>query len=638
MPVESDLLATIAGGLVAAFIGGYIARRLGLPPIVGYLVAGVAIGPFTPGFVADQEVATQLAELGVILLMFGVGLHFSLRDLWAVRGIALPGAVGQIVVATLLGTVIGIAIGWGVVAGVILGLALSVASTVVLLRALMERRELDTTHGRVAVGWLIVEDIFTVLVLVILPALAIAQDGATSPGTAVVEVAIALGKAAVLAVLMFVVGARLLPRLLLSVARDGSRELFTLAVLATAIGIAFVSYAIFGVSLALGAFLAGAVLAESDLSHQAAFDALPLRDAFAVLFFVSVGMLVDPAFLVSHPIEIVAVVALVVLGKSIAALAIVLIAGYPTRTGLTVAAGLAQVGEFTFILAALGTQLGYLPPEGFQLSVAAAILSITLNPAAFALSDRIEPQIREHPLVAWLRTRRARDLTTLPSPLIEHAGRRHAVLVGHGRVGSLVARALERRGFAYVVIEQDRRIVEALRGRGIPALYGDAADPELLARAGIDHAVVLVVAVADPAASEVIYERARKAEPRLEIVVRTNADRTAARLASEARAWPVVGERELAIQMARVALRRFGVSGTEVEAIAQGIRSIPPGPPPGGSPGGGRQSRSSRMTAVRSRLVRPAAPRATGSDPASDAGSPSAPEVVDPAPIVADPS
>jgi CPA2 family monovalent cation:H+ antiporter-2 len=577
MHADAQLLATIAGGIMAAFIGGYLARRLGLPPIVGYLVAGMAVGPFTPGFIADQDVATELAEIGVILLMFGVGLHFSFRDLWSVRAIAVPGAIGQIAVATALGTLLGVVVGWGIGAGIVLGLAVSVASTVVLLRALGERRELDTAQGRIAVGWLIIEDLFTVVVLVLLPTVALFVNAGTAPAAALGDLVVALGKAVALVVVMAVVGARVLPWLLLSVARDGSRELFTLAVLSASIGIAFVSYAVFGVSLALGAFLAGAILAESDLSHQAASDALPLRDAFAVLFFVSVGMLVDPSFLLAHPLEVVAVVGLIVVGKSLAALAIVIAFAYPARVALTVAAGLAQVGEFTFILAALGMSLGVLPAEAFQLTVAGAIFSIALNPFVFAVSDRLEPALRRSPLVGWFRGRWARELGDLDGPLPKRAGRRHAIIVGFGRVGALVAGALDRRGFGYVVIDQDRRLVEHLRERGVTALFGDAGDPELLERAGITHAAVLVLAVSDPAASAVVYDRARQSAPRLDIVVRTHAEKTATRLRGEARAWPIVGERELAVQIARVALRRFGVSGSEVEAIANGLRSGPGG-------------------------------------------------------------
>lgn len=618
MPHETELIATIAGGLTAAFLGGFAARRLGLPPIVGYLVAGLLVGPFTPGFVADPEVATELAEIGVILLMFGVGLHFSFRDLWSVRAIAVPGALVQSTTATLIGTLLGVAFGWGVLAGLVFGMSLSVASTVVLLRALLERRELDTSQGRIAVGWLIVEDLFTIAVLVILPALTVftvAGGAADDADGALLEVAIALAKVAVLTAIMGVLGARVLPPLLLSVARDGSRELFTLAVLSASIGIAWVSYAVFGVSLALGAFLAGAVLAESDLSHQAASDALPLRDAFAVLFFVSVGMLVDPAVLLARPVEIALVLGLVLGGKSLAALGIVLLLGYPARVALTVSAGLAQVGEFTFILAALGLQLGMLPNEAFQLTVAAAVLSISLNPFIFGLTDRIEPWLRETPFARWALHLRGRGLETLGRPLPARSGRRHAILIGHGRVGSLVATALERRGFGYVVIDRDRRVVERLRARGVPALYGDAGDPEVLAEAGIEDAVVVVIAIADPTASAVAFERARQAAPRRDLVVRTHAERTASRLRAERGVWPIVGERELAVQMARVTLRRFGVSAQEVEQVAQGLRTLPPGPPTGGTGG-----RAVPLAAIAERLgrLRQARPVAGDRDAAPD--------------------
>ncbi|MBM4408399.1 MAG: sodium:proton antiporter [Chloroflexi bacterium] len=629
---DTQLLATIAGGLTAAFIGGYVARRLGLPVIVGYLIAGMAIGPFTPGFVADQNVATQLAELGVILLMFGVGLHFSLADLWSVRAIAIPGAAGQIAIGTSLGTLLGLVLGWELTEALVLGLALSVASTVVLIRALTERRELETSQGRIALGWLIVQDLYTILILVMLPTAAL-MLGTRSDGSGVVDVAVVLGKAALLVVLMYVVGGRVFPRLLLSVAREGSRELFTLAVLAAAIGIAFVSYAVFGVSLALGAFLAGAVLAESDLSHQAASDALPLRDAFAVLFLVSVGMLVDPAFLVANPLHVAAVVVLIVCGNSLAAFGIVTVLGYPSRVAVTVGAGLAHVGEFTFIVAALGVQLGLLPAEGFQLVVAGAILSISLNPFAFRLADRIEPRVREVRLVKWLRIRGARDLTVLDPAPSRRGDRRHAIIAGFGRVGSLVAGALDRRGFGYVVIDLDRRLVERLRERGVSALYGDATNEELLEQAGIEHAAVLVLAMDDPAAAIVTLERARHANPRIEVVMRTHADRTAARLREEERVWSLTGERELGVQMARVTLRRFGISGAEVEAIAQGLRV---GPAPSEPESGDRQRTRppwNRLRAAGLRLRRrpgrlvagaptiepqPEVPPASGGDPVLD--------------------
>ncbi len=397
MPHEPTLIATIAIGLSLAFVGGLIARRLRLPTIVGYLLAGVLIGPFTPGIVADQAIASELAEVGVILLMFGVGIHFSFADLLSVRRIAIPGALGWIGVATLLGALVGVALGWGPAGGVVLGLAISVGSTVVLLRTLGERSELDSPQGKVAVGWLIVEDLFTVVVLVLLPTLAPLAGGlvipdsetAASPLGPLGELLLALGKIVLFALLMGVVGMRVVPALLAVVARERSRELFTLAVLAVALGIAYLAFAVFGVSFALGAFLAGVVVSESDMSHQAAADALPLQDAFAVLFFVSIGMLVDPAFLLANPLAILAVAAIVIVAKPLAVFALVSLAGYPSRVALTVAAGLAQIGEFSFILATLGISVGLLPADGLQLVVAGSILSITLNPLLFRALEPI---------------------------------------------------------------------------------------------------------------------------------------------------------------------------------------------------------------------------------------------------------
>ena len=392
MPHETALLATIAVGFALAFVLGFAASRLGLPPLVGYLLAGVAVGPYSPGFVADTGLASQLAEIGVILLMFGVGLHFSLSDLLAVRRIALPGAVTQIAVATALGAAVAHVWGWSWGQGIVLGLALSVASTVVLLKALEDRGILDTVDGRIAVGWLIVEDLVTVLALVLLPALAVTlggrapavADGAAPAGLGM-TIALTLGKVVAFLVVMLVVGRRAVPWMLEHVARTGSRELFTLSVLAVALGVAVGAAALFGVSFALGAFFAGVVINESDLSHQAAADALPFQDAFAVLFFVSVGMLFDPRILLREPLEVLAVVAIVMLGKSAAAFLIVLLFRYPVRTALTVSASLAQIGEFSFILAGLGASLGLLPPEGQSLVLAGALISITLNPLLFGL-------------------------------------------------------------------------------------------------------------------------------------------------------------------------------------------------------------------------------------------------------------
>lgn len=386
MPHDVSLISTIAVGLALAFLGGFAALRLGVPPIVGYLLAGVAIGPFTPGFIANTHLAGQLAEIGVMLLMFGVGMHFSLRDLLAVWRIAVPGAAVQIVVATLLGIGAAHLWGWNFGAGLVFGLALSVASTVVLLRALEERGMLGLSDGRIAVGWLIVEDLLMVAALVVLPALAGLLGGSGSEPASSLALALALtfGKIAGFVVLMLVVGARVLPWLLDEVVRTGSRELFTLAVIAAALGIAFAAAELFGVSFALGAFLAGIVVNESDHSHRAAEQAKPLEDAFAVLFFLSVGMLFDPAILLSHPLQVLVALAIILFGKSLAAFVIVRIAGYKSATALTVAASLAQIGEFSFMLAALGAAHGLLSAEGRNLILAGAIVSITLNPAAFA--------------------------------------------------------------------------------------------------------------------------------------------------------------------------------------------------------------------------------------------------------------
>ena len=393
MPHETALIATIAIGLAFALIGGYLAVRLNLPPLVGYLVAGIAVGPFTPGFVADPKLAPQLAEIGVMLLMFGVGMHFSLRDLLAVRAVALPGAIAQIVLPTALGVVVALAWGWSPGAGLVFGLALSVASTVVLLRALEARGLLESSDGRIAVGWLIVEDLVIVLTLVLLPALAgplggRAAEGA-APGNLWITLAVTLGKIALFAALMLGLGVRFFPWLLTKVEDTGSRELFTLAVVALALGVAFGSAKLFGVSFALGAFFAGMVINESDLSHRAATDTLPLQDAFTGLFFVAVGMLFDPEILFEQPLKVLAVLAIIVAGKSLAALGIVLGLRYPLGTALTVSAALAQIGEFSFILAGLGMSLGLLPPEGNSLILAGAILSITLNPLLFALVGRL---------------------------------------------------------------------------------------------------------------------------------------------------------------------------------------------------------------------------------------------------------
>jgi CPA2 family monovalent cation:H+ antiporter-2 len=471
----------------------------------------------------------------------------------------------------------------------VLELSLSVASTVVLLRAITDRGELDTAQGRIAIGWLIVEDLVTIVILVLLPTIAPLLGGNATAATdnlaTLGSIGVALGKAALFVVVMILAGTRLVPRLLTLVSNEGSKELFTLAVLAIAIGFAFLASTIFGVSFALGAFLAGAVVGESDMSHEAAADALPLRDAFAVLFFVSVGMLLDPSTLLSMPLAIAAVVLLVVVSKALVKFAVIALFGYPTRVALTVGAGLAQIGEFSFILGTLGLSLGLLPVEGFQLIVAGALFSIALNPVLFAAVDPLEARLRVSPAMIRLQRWRAGDLAQLPAadggtdeaearPL-----RLHAVLCGYGQVGRLVARALERRGFTYVVISQQRAEVEALRARGVAALLGEATTIELLERAHVEHARVVIVASGDPHLSHLVVERAKAINPSVDFVVRTGSDEETAQLrAISPKVQAVHSQRELAVQMARYSLRRFGVNANEAEQIAQGLRGRPLAP------------------------------------------------------------
>jgi CPA2 family monovalent cation:H+ antiporter-2 len=516
-----------------------------------------------------------LAELGVILLMFGVGMHFSIRDLLSVRRIALPGAVGQIAVATLLGIGITSLWGWSFGSGLVLGLSLSVASTVVLLRALLDGDLLDAIHGRIAVGWLIVEDLFTILVLIILPILAVPLGGHAADhaaeGPVLVTLGLALGKLVLFGALMYFVGTRLIPWLLVQVARSGSSELFTLAVLAVALGIAFGAASLFGVSFALGAFVAGLVVSESDLSHRAADDALPFRDAFAVLFFVSVGMLFDPAFLLAEPLKILAVVGVIVVGKALAAALIVLTFGYPVRTGLVVAAGLAQVGEFSFILAELGLSLGLLPESGQQLILAGAIISITLNPLLFWLIDPVEHWLRARPRLAALLEREASALVALP-PEVEHAAHNHTIICGYGRVGSVVGMALERHNRPFIVIEQDHRRVEELRAKHIDAIYGDAGTPALLEHANLGGASVLVVATDEALVTRQIVEHARHDRPELPIIARTHSWEELEALRKVGVEAVVMGELELALEMADHTLRRCGVPDDAAEETLLDLR------------------------------------------------------------------
>jgi K+:H+ antiporter len=560
MPHSVTLISTIAAALGLALVMGLIAARLKLPPLVGYLIAGIVIGPATPGFVADLELSSQLAEIGVMLLMFGVGLHFSLEDLLAVRRIALPGAIVQIAVATLLGMAVAVTWGWGVPAGIVFGLALSVASTVVLLKALESRGILETVNGRIAVGWLIVEDLVMVLVLVLLPTFAVSLGvGATAghPQSLLTTIAVTLGLIALFIALMLIVGKRVFPWLLWQIARTGSRELFTLCVIAAAVGIAYGSAQLFGVSFALGAFFAGMVMRESPLSYRAAEESLPLRDAFSVLFFVSVGMLFDPHVLIRQPLQLFIVVAIIVFGKSLAAFFIVLLFRYPLNTALTVSASLAQIGEFSFILAGLGVQLGLMPAGGQSLILAGAIISIALNPLVFRAIEPAQAWIRARSKLAQALERPDDPLAVLPMTVELTRLTGQVVLVGYGRVGRRIGEALTANGISFVVAEENREIVEQLRKSGIPAVSGDASDANVLIQAHIHRARVLVIATPDTLDVRRMIEVARTVNPRIETVVRTHSEEEAALLEKENAGKVFLGEQELAHSIIQHVLSRY---------------------------------------------------------------------------------
>jgi len=561
MPHDTPLIATIVAGLGLAFIFGAIAHRLKAPPLVGYLLAGILVGPHTPGFVADQALAPELAEIGVILLMFGVGLHFSLKDLLSVRAIAVPGAVVQIAFATALGLGLALWLGWTVAGGLVFGLALSVASTVVLLRALQERRLVETERGRIAVGWLIVEDLAMVLALVLLPALAGLVNGGASevPADPIAAylglgiggvLALTLIKVAAFVALMLVVGRRVIPWVLHYTAHTGSRELFRLAVLAIALGVAFGSAKLFGVSLALGAFFAGMILGESKLSHAAAQETLPLRDAFAVLFFVSVGMLFDPASLLRDPLPMLAVVFIIVIGKSVAAFVIVRAFRHPVGTALLISASLAQIGEFSFILAELGVQTGLLPEAGRDLILGGAILSILLNPVVFTAFGRLRPLIERPAPAEAPAAEPAADAVALAEPAVPTALAGHAVLVGYGRVGSLVGAALQAQGRPFLVIEDADQPLARLHEEGVETIIGNAASPEILGLANLAGARQLVVAVPNAFEAGQIVAQGRAANPGLAIIARAHSDAEVEHLTGLGADTVIMGEREIARGMA----------------------------------------------------------------------------------------
>ncbi len=540
---ETDLIELVAVGLGLAFVFGAVANRLRLSPLVGYLVAGILVGPFTPGFVADQELALQLSELGVMLLMFGVGLHFSLDDLIEVRGIAIPGAVGQMVVATLLGSAMAFGLGWSWAEGLVFGLALSVASTVVLLRALDERRLLETSRGRIAVGWLIVEDLVTVLALVLLPALAGAAGGTGSVLGAVGRTVLSLtGFVAV----MLLVGRRVVPWTLERVAATGSRELFTLAVLAIALGVAFASALLFNVSFALGAFFAGMLLNGSELSAKAAADSLPLRDAFAVLFFVSVGMLFDPDILVDHPWQVLATVSIVIVGKSAAAYGIVRLFRHRADTAMTVSVSLAQIGEFSFVLAALAVSLDLIPDEGRDLVVAGALISILVNPFLFAALDR---------RLARTGHRVGPEDEAPPGPAL--AAGDHAIVIGYGRVGSVVADDLGRFGIPVIVVDEHEELVDSAHRAGIPGIRGNAASDAVLAATHPETARIAVVAIPQPLEAGEVLVKLRGMNPSLVLLARAHSDGEVAHLLEHGADDAVMAERELAHSLAERVVSAF---------------------------------------------------------------------------------
>lgn len=554
------LITTVAAGFGLALIFGFIAERFKLSALVGYLVAGILIGPATPGFVADAHIASQLSEIGVMLLMFGVGLHFSIEDLMAVKRIAIPGAIVQMTIATLLGTYVASVWGWTLGEGFVFGLALSCASTVVLLRALESRNLMKSINAKITVGWLVVEDLITVLVLVLLPPLASLLGGSALDNESAPiwqTIGVTLLQVVAFIVIMLVLGKRLLPWLLWHIAKTGSRELFTLAVISAAIGIAYGAAALFSVSFALGAFFAGMVMRESEFSHRAAQESLPLRDAFAVLFFVSVGMLFQPSILIDKPMSVLAVVAVIVVGKSIAAMAITLAFRYPLNTALVVAASLAQIGEFSFILAGLGVALGILPAEGMSLILAGALISIAINPLLFSAI---------HPFKKWLvglsdlasNLEKRTDLfAELPMSTERKYLEGQVVLVGYGRVGRRIAQELTVHDIPFVVAEQNREVVERLRKEGVPAVSGNAAEPSVLIQAHIANASMLVVATPDTIDVRKMVDTAKALKPEIRIVLRTHSEDESELLQKDNLGTVFYGEEELANGMSKFVVSHF---------------------------------------------------------------------------------
>ena len=560
MQHHTSLIAMLVFGFVLAFVLGALANRLRLSPLVGYLLAGVLAGPFTPGFVGDAELAPQLAEIGVILLMFGVGLHFSLRDLMSVKNIAIPGAIGQIAVATLLGWGMAEFMGWRHIEGLIFGFSLATASTVVLLRAMEERRLLDTRRGKIAVGWLIVEDLACVIALVLIPALAGALGGGDEVGSGGVlkALAITFGKVAAFVAFMLIVGRKAIPWVLERIAGTGSRELFTLAVLSIAMGVAFGSAELFGVSFALGAFFAGMLLNESEFSHQAAQDSLPMRDAFAVLFFVSVGMLFDPRILIEHPLQVLATTLIIVFGKSVAAYAIVRAFGHPNATALTISTSLAQIGEFAFIIAGLGLSLKILPKDGHDLVLAGALITIMLNPLLFMVLDRW--QLREDARVA---AKAPPEPDVVPMDI-----EGHAILVGYGRVGSQLAQLLQERGVPLVVIEDDADRVAQARAHGLPTVRGNVANRRVMLEAAPARANLAIFAMPQALEAGEAIERLKAVNPAISVLARAHSEAQVKHLLEHGADAAVLAERELAYSLADMVMATPPYRTARVEIAA----------------------------------------------------------------------
>lgn len=570
---EPGLIMTLTGGLTAALIFGYLTHRLGMSPIVGYLLAGIAVGAHTPGFVADRVMAEQFAEIGIILLMFGVGLQFHVKELMDVRRVAIPGAVCQSVVATVLSCLAARWLGWSWSAGIVFGFAVSVASTVVLLRVLVDNNELHTPTGHIAVGWLVVEDLFTVFLLVILPVL----FGAGTAGTTSLPLAIglSLGKIAILVALTFFVGGRLIPWLLEHVAATRSRELFTLTVLVLALGIAVGSAQVFGVSMALGAFLAGMVVRQSDFSFRAASEALPMRDAFAVLFFVSVGMLFNPAHLMEAPGPVLITLVIILMGKPLAALAIVLVLGYAPRVALSVAVALAQIGEFSFILATVGRGLGVLGESEANTLIAASIISISINPLLYRLIGPLEKRAKHTRLWQMLEAR-SKPLTihgthVIPSDM--PVSRDRAIVVGYGPPGRTLARLLGENEIDPVIVEMNLHTVRLLQAEGIAAIYGDATLQETLKGAEVEAAVALILTSAGMQGSEEVIRVSRSLNPGLRIIARAAYLRDIPALRRAGADAVFSGEGEVALNMTEHMLRKLGATDEQIDRERERVRA-----------------------------------------------------------------